>query len=418
MTPSAGLSPSGTKPREPLTAYQRRLLAFLSVAAFFEGYDFIALTQILPNFRADMGVGKDVAGLILTIINFGTVAAYLLVRIADQWGRRRVLTVTIAGYTVMTFLSGLAPNPWVFAVCQMIARVFLIGEYATSAVVAAEEFPAARRGTALGVIAAFSSLGSVVCAGVVPLLLKLPWGWRSVYFVSILPLVTVAYARRGLRETTRFAEQVRGEARPSLLRIWRTPHRRRMLELGAIWFTAYIATQNGVTFWKDFAVTERGFSDADVGKAIAVAAVVAMPFVFFVGNLLDWVGRKHGAAIVFSACSLGTFALYTLHGKAVLTVALVLGIFASSAALPVLNSFTTELFPTEMRADGYAWSNNLIGRAGYVLSPLVIGVLAQSLGWGPVIRTTAIFPVVTIVLVYVLLPETKGRALEETSSLG
>lgn len=365
-----------------------------------------------------MGVGKDVAGLILTIINFGTVAAYLLVRIADQWGRRRVLTVTIAGYTVMTFLSGLAPNPWVFAVCQMVARVFLIGEYATSAVVAAEEFPSARRGTALGVIAAFSSLGSVVCAGVVPLLLKLPWGWRSVYFVSILPLITVAYARRGLRETTRFAEQVRDVARPSLLRIWRTPHRRRMLELGAIWFTAYIATQNGVAFWKDFAVTERGFSDADVGKAIAIAAVVAMPFVFFVGNLLDWVGRKHGAAIVFSACSVGTFALYTLHGKALLTVALVLGIFASSAALPVLNSFTTELFPTEMRADGYAWSNNLIGRAGYVLSPLIIGVIAQSLGWGPVIRTTAIFPVVTIVLVYVLLPETKGRALEETSSLG
>ena len=30
------------------TSYQRRLLVFLSVATFFEGYDFFAITQLLP----------------------------------------------------------------------------------------------------------------------------------------------------------------------------------------------------------------------------------------------------------------------------------------------------------------------------------------------------------------------------------
>jgi putative MFS transporter len=402
---------------DKLDAYQKRLLVFLSVAAFFEGYDFIALTQILPNFRAEMGVGQETAGRLVALINLGSMIAYALVRSADRWGRRRVLTVTITGYTISTFLSGLAPTPWTFAVCQMLARIFLIGEYATSMVIAAEEFPAKRRGLAIGTVAAFSSFGAIVCAGLVPILIRSPYGWRTVYFVSFLPLVLIAYARRGLRETKRFVEQGQGRAPPALLRIWRTSHRRRVLELGVIWFVAYIATQNTVTFWKDFALTERGLTDAQVGVSVSIAAVVAMPFVFLVGKALDTWGRRPAAAVVFGAASIGTWGCYTLEGQGPLTVALVFGIFASSAFLPVLNTLTTELFPTDMRADGLAWANNLIGRLGYVLSPIVVGALAERLGWGPVVRWTAVFPLVAAVLIYVFIPETKGRTLEETAVL-
>jgi len=402
---------------ESFTPYQRRLFVFLSVATFFEGYDFLALTQILPELRKDMSLDQAQAGAMVAFINVGTVIAYLLVRQADRWGRRRVLTWTIAGYTTFTFLTGFAPNVWVFAAFQMIARIFLIGEYATSMVIAAEEFPASRRGMVIGVIAAFSSLGAIVCAGTVPFLVKSPFGWRTVYFVAIVPLVIVGFARRGLRETARFAGQgARPEVR-SLLAIWKTPYRKRVLELGAVWFVAYIATQNTVTFWKDYAVTERGLTDAQVGAAIAIAAVGSLPLVFGMGKLMDKIGRRLSAAIVFTVGALGTFGAYTLEGRAELTVALVLAIFAAGAFLPVMNAFTAELFPTEMRGDGFAWTNNLIGRLGYVVSPMVIGHFARDAGWGPVVRLTAIFPLVAIVLVFLLLPETRGRSLEETAAL-
>ena len=41
------------------------------------------------------------------------------------------------------------------------------------------------------------------------------------------------------------------EARRPLTAIFRTPYRRRVLEVGAIWFLAYVCTQNGVAVWKD-----------------------------------------------------------------------------------------------------------------------------------------------------------------------
>jgi putative MFS transporter len=91
-------------------------------------------------------------------INAGTLVAYVLVNRADRWGRRRVLTWTIAGYTVFTFLSGIAPNAYAFGLLQFLARILLIAEWATSQVMAAEEFPAARRGLVIGVLQGFTSL--------------------------------------------------------------------------------------------------------------------------------------------------------------------------------------------------------------------------------------------------------------------
>jgi MFS transporter, putative metabolite:H+ symporter len=122
--------------------YQRRLLIFLSVASFFEGYDFLALAQLLPNIRAHFGLSPTEGGALVMVVNAGTMIAYVLVRQADRWGRKRVLSITIAGYTLASFLSGLAPNAWLFALGQLVARVFLIGEWAVAMVVAAEEFPA------------------------------------------------------------------------------------------------------------------------------------------------------------------------------------------------------------------------------------------------------------------------------------
>jgi MFS transporter, putative metabolite:H+ symporter len=414
--PQAAPTAVASSPR--LTAYQKKLFVFLSVATFFEGYDFIALTQLLPELRAGFALDEWAGGLMVSVINFGTVIAYLLVRHADRWGRRRVLTLTIAGYTIFTFASGLAPNVFVFAGFQLVARMFLIAEWVTSMVLAAEEFPAARRGMVIGVIQGCSSLGSIACAGLVPILLKAPWGWRTVYFVGIIPLIILAIARRGLRESHRFVEEVgRQEERRSFLYIWKTPHRKRMLQLGLIWALTYVCTHNAITFWKEFAMAERGLTDAEVGTAISIAAVGSMPLVFYSGRLIDQIGRRSGAVVIFLLGATGVVASYGLSGFWPLTMALVFGIFGASAVLPVLNAYNTELFPTKLRGDAFAWSNNILGRIGYVLSPAGVGALATSLGWGPAVQLTAIGPVLALALILTWLPETRSRELEDTAQV-
>lgn len=402
--------------RQPFSPYQKRLFAFLSVATFFEGYDFFALSQLLPNLRAHFGLLPSEGALMLGVINAGTVLAYLVVERADRWGRRRVLMVTIIGYTLFTLLSGLAWSAVSFTLFQLLARVFLIGEWATSMVIAAEEFPAARRGTVIGVVSAAAGLGSIVCAVLVPVLLETPLGFRSVYLVGVVPLVLVAFARRGLKETARF-EQRSPVERPSLFAIWRGPHRRRVMELGLIWFLCYICSQNAVFFWKEFAMNERGLTDADVGRAVAASALVAIPAAFAAGRFLDWVGRRVGGTVILSALSGGVFWAYSARDPLALAVALSVAAVGANTMLTVLNTLTTELFPTEQRAAAFAWTNNLIGRVGYTLSPFVIAGFVDQHGWGAVLRWTAIFPMVALALIWLLLPETRGLELEETAEV-
>lgn len=405
--PAAGL--------EPFTPYQRRLFFFLSVATFFEGYDFLALAQILPSIRADFGLSPAAAGALVAAINVGTVLAYLLVRQADRWGRRRVMSVTIAGYTICSAVTAASVGAISFGLAQMLARVFLIAEWAVAMVYAAEEFPASRRGTVIGVIQGCAALGGVICAAVVPLLLRTPLGWRSVYLVGAVPLVLMAVARRSLRETARF-EARQGDPRGGFLAIWSTPYRKRLLQVALCWFLIYVCSNTAITFWKEFAVGERGWTDKQVGGSVAIAALVAMPLAFAVGKLIDVIGRRAGAVLICCVLSASTVAAYSLQGRAALTGALVGAIFTASAILVVFNAITAELFPTELRADAFAWANNLLGRVGYVAAPLAVGAAAERVGWGPSVAATAVGPLLALVIVLLSFPETRGRELEDTAA--
>ncbi len=417
---------------EKLTPYHWKLFGFLGVATFFEGYDHIALSQLLPNIQTAFGVDEDLGGIAVGLTNVGTILAYFLVRKADRWGRKRVLTITIAGYTVFSFISALAPNLWFFAACQLVARIFLIGEWAISMVYAAEEFPKHRRGLMIGLIQAFSSLGAVVCAGLVPILVQAPTGWRTVYFVGTVPLVLLAFARRGLKESKRFESIEKAPEPPPMFRIWSTPYRTRVLQLAAIWLLTYLCSQTAVTFWKAYAIVQPPktlgpienpvssllLSEGEVGGYIVGGAVLAMPLVFGVGFLLDTLGRKKSAVLVFLVTAASCVGCYTAHHPALLFVSVVGAIFGASAVLPVLNAFTSELFPTHLRGDAFAWSNNLLGRVGYVLAPVAVGFAATSFGYGPAVAVTAIGPVAAMLLILLWLPETSGRSLEETAALG
>ncbi|MEZ4393252.1 MAG: hypothetical protein R3A48_19380 [Polyangiales bacterium] len=91
------------------------------------------------------------------------------------------------------------------------------------------------------------------------------------------------------------------------------------------------------------------------------------------------------------------------------------GRYRSGAVIAVLNAYTTELFATRDRAEAFAWSNNLLGRSTYVISPIVLGYTAERVGWGPSVGATSVFALAALALILVWLPETRGRELEDTA---
>jgi len=190
-----------------------------------------------------------------------------------------------------------------------------------------------------------------------------------------------------------------------------------VLQLALIWGLTYLCTQTAITFFKSRMVEDLHRSEDEVGQIIAGAAVLSMPLVFGVGQLFDRFGRKPVATLVFLCTSIGCLGAYTMTSTPALFVSAVLAIFGAAAVLPALNAFSTELFPTDLRSDAFAWSNNLLGRLGYVISPLAVGAIAHEVGWGPAVAPTPNRPVIALILIWRWLPETTGRELEDTAKL-
>ncbi|MDC0746446.1 MFS transporter [Polyangium mundeleinium] len=395
--------------------YHRRLFVFLGVASFFEGFDTFALTQLLPAIRAEMGLSPSDAGWLVGAICAGSILSYGLVRYADRAGRRGVLAITILGYAVCTALTALARGPFTFGAAQIAARFFLIAEWALSLVVAAEEFPADRRGLYIGVLNALTGVGAIVCAGITPAVVQSPLGWRGIYVLGTAPLFLLAVARRSLRETRRFTEQVEGTklAKRPFTQILSPPHRNRMLLLAAIWMLTYACTTNAIMFWKEHAMGERGYTEGRVGLYISIAAVAGLPLAFISAKLLDTLGRRGAAVLIYLWVVAGTAGCYLAGSSALVLISLVFAMGGITATGSVLAAYNTELFPTELRSDAFGWSNHLFGRTAQCVTPVLVGYAAESVGWAKAVSSTVVFPVLAIALILLTLPETRGRELED-----
>jgi MFS family permease len=108
-------------------------------------------------------------------------------------------------------------------------------------------------------------------------------------------------------------------------------------------------------------------------------------------------------------------ALFFLTGGSLLWLMLLITTVAGAVAGPSLAAFNTELFPTEVRgrAGGILL---IIAVLGSALGLLLGGYLAEPLGGiGKAVALTAVGPLVAALLLIRLLPEARGRALDEIS---
>jgi predicted MFS family arabinose efflux permease len=122
------MEPARLPPAEEERRYRRRLVGMLSVATFFEGYDAFVLALVLPAVLADLGGSEAEAGLIRAIVGVGSVLGFVLAAQGDRIGRRRLLLITIVGYTIGTVLTAAAINLAWLTVAQFVAQIFVASE--------------------------------------------------------------------------------------------------------------------------------------------------------------------------------------------------------------------------------------------------------------------------------------------------
>ena len=188
----------------PFNRRQWRVFGISTTAGFFDTYDGALLSLALKQIQKSLAIAEGSLGGLLSVVRLGYLGAILIAPLADVIGRRRLLLYTIIGYTLFTGLTAIAPNQRSFMGAQFLARAFSGAEATVSLVILAEEVSAADRGWALGMQTALATSGYGLAAIVFGFIAVVPFGWRGLYALALLPLALIVPLRRILPESRRF----------------------------------------------------------------------------------------------------------------------------------------------------------------------------------------------------------------------
>src|SRR5688572_20857007 len=410
IPPLLGRVPDGVEPAH------LRVLGFVALAMFFENYDLGMLGNALPQIAATFGLDKAEQGGFTAAARFGALPAFLLLPFADRIGRRRVLLISIAGMSVGALATALAQSPLQFVIGQLAMRTFIVSAAITSFVVVSEEFPAHRRGWGIGMLGGVGAMGYGFGALLYGFIEWLPFGWRALYGLGIVPLTFLPMFARGLRETGRFeAAQPHGDAARlgalgAIAELLHS-HPRRALALALIGMLSSAGIQPSFQFISEFLQTERGWAPGTFAALTVVFGAFAI-----VGNpLAGWLGDRYGRRLVAGAV-LGLFPLASLaffagpaEWVALPGTAMV---FLAMATIVCVRALATELFPTSLRGAG-AGSLALLETVGVGAGLLVYAAVAEAFGSQEVALPLVSLACIGAAAGMLLVPETAGRELED-----
>ncbi len=401
----------------PFTKRQRRVFWIASTAGFFDQYDRALLSLALKQIQAGLKIAESHLGAVLSVIRLGYLLSLLMTPFADVFGRRRLLLYTVFGYTIFTGLIAIAPNARTFVAFEIIARAFAGAEAAIAMVIVAEEVDAAHRGWAIGLLSAVSNVGYGLAAIVFAFINTIPYGWRGLYAIALVPLVLIIPLRRVLPESTRFEKEKLEGLRPvkiwePLAQLYRAYPGRLVMMLSIAFLGSMGGNAAGFLFPK-FLQEAHHWSPGNVSSLVFFGGALGIMGSIVAGRLSDRYGRRvMGTAFLFLSPIL-TIWMYTAPGWSVVP-AWILETFFDIAAGMILGAYSAELFPTSYRSTaGSALA--VAGTTGGALGLFLEGVLFNFTGsHARAVCYLTVFWMVAPAIMW-FLPETSGRELEEIS---
>lgn len=414
--------PPRLRPPVAMVWRQERVFLLVGIAAMFAGFDTNIFGLAVPQIQASLRIPENQIGLTVSYFRIATLAALLLCSAADLIGRRRLLLVTIFGQAIFTLLTAFATDYPQFVWAQILTRVFGYAEEMLCFVVIAEEISAGARGWANGTLSALNYTGAGLASLAFLGVNVLPHGWRALYVIGAVPLFLVAYLRRTLPETRRFAALeavLRTKSRwveaSRLLRglIREYPFRlvTILIAAGAFGF----ALSSASVLSSKYLQSVFHYSPLDVNLVFIPGGLIGLALAITAGRLSDRIGRKKTTFFVVSLAGIGFALFYSGVGGIWLPPLWVLSFFGFFSGEAMIAGFAMEIVPTHYRATVSALRYVAEIGTGAVSLALEGRLYDHFHGHGPAIQILLIAVPITLAAI-LFLPEPAGKSLEEMAA--
>jgi MFS family permease len=384
---------------------------FGAVAALADVASELGATGDEDSIADQAGLSGTALGIGLAIIRLASILSLPLAGLADALGRRSTLLWFCGLGLLVTASAALSPTYWWFVAIFALSRPLLTATDTVATVAAAEQTGSTDRAKAIALVAAGYGVGAGLIA-VVRGVGADTLGFRGVFALALLPLVAVPFVARRVREPDRYRQAEAAEDRPMpVLGAVGARFRKRLGVLMALTFAVAVVTGPANSFIFLYVESVLG-SSPGASAAMVVSAGPAGLVGLLAGRwAADTVGRRGTCALGLAL--LAVAGVVTYSGSFPAAVAGYLGaVVAGSVFAPGIGAFVAELFPTEVRGAVAGWTV-AAGVVGAVVGLMAFGALADAHDEFGLAAALVFVPAALCAALLVLLPETKGRELED-----
>ncbi len=424
-------------------------IMFISGMGFFtDAYDLFIIGVVMALLKPMWHVGKVEEGLVeSTALLAAAIGALLFGRVADMLGRKRIYGVEVLVLAAGAIACAFSANIWWLIGFRFILGIGIGGDYPVSATIMSEYSGKAHRGMLVSLVFAMQAAGLIVGPLLAAALLATNIShdiiWRILVSAGALPALAVYGARRHLKETPRFLkaagheEDERGKLRKSQhfdknthsVSFWDGFHRlvdnrmllSRLAGASAAWFMLDFAYY-GNTVSSPLVLSALSSDHTILQKTLTqlgIFAVFAAPGYAVAALTMDKLGRKfiQNLGFVMMAVTFALLALIPSIEKMVYPFLIIYGLsyfFTEFGPNSTTFIYPSEIFPVKLRTTGHGIAAAM-GKIGGFVGVFTFPFFMHWRGLRAAEGAAAIVSILGLIVTVFLLPETKGKSLEELS---
>jgi MFS family permease len=380
-----------TNSRASTTA--KRTLALLFLVSFFNYLDRYVLSVLLPSIKAELDLSDTLLGSISTAFTISYVVFGIpLARAADQFSRKKVISMSLALWSAMTVACGLAQNFIQLAVARVMVGIGEAGATPSAHSLISDLFPQEKRAMAIGWYSIGAPVGILVGFTIGGWLVQ-HYSWRLVFLSFGLPGILLAtYIFLRLKEPKRGQSDrpdlvAEADESPSLLQVLRSLWSSAAYRHLCIATGLYTVVWLGVVSWlPSYFVRSFDMNIAQVGFLLAMSLGISQLIgMLCAGLLTDFMVKRdvrwYGwiAAIAMFVSTPIFVAVFLTNNATVamsaLFLAFLVGIFQGPSSLAAVQT----LAHLRMRAMAAAVFFLIVNLIGGAIGPLLTGWLSDAL---------------------------------------
>jgi PHS family inorganic phosphate transporter-like MFS transporter len=410
-------------------------IMFISGMGFFtDAYDLFIIGVAMHLIKEQWHTSPFADGLVTsTALLASAVGALLFGRVADMLGRKRIYGYEVLVLAAGAIASAFSPDIWWLIGFRIILGIGIGSDYPVSSTLMSEYAGKRHRGMMVSLVFAMQAAGLIVGPALAAMLLVTGLShnlvWRLLLAFGAIPALAVFQMRRRLAETPRYrlAAAKRGtEQKLSFAEGFRTLLARRDLRLRLLgaslaWFLMDFAYYGNTVSSPMVlhALAPKTSLLTETLTQLAIFAIAAVPGYFVAAAMMDRMGRKPIQVLGFLMMAVSFTAMALIPGieQLIYPFLIIYGIsyfFTEFGPNATTFVYPAELFPVEGRTTGHGIASatgKIGGFVGVFTFPILMswhGLLTAELG-------AAVASALGLVVTLWMLPETKGRSLEELS---